>query len=146
MPQLLTQFCRGFGSRLAFGIERFAIESLCREGDAELLRSPYDCGKIRAGCRRGGVRITDLGAGGGIEHGRGIPHTAAHDVLSNKATQEISPIMGPSGLRARVGLRPTRPQHDAGMRIEPPPSLACASGTMPAATAAADPPEEPPVE
>jgi hypothetical protein len=58
--------------------------------------------------------ITDLGAGGGIEHGRGIPHTAAHDVLSNKATQEISPIMGPSGLRARVGLRPTRPQHDAG--------------------------------
>jgi hypothetical protein len=33
-----------------------------------------------------------------------------------------------------------------GMRLEPPPSWACASGTMPAATAAADPPEEPPVE
>jgi hypothetical protein len=31
------------------------------------------------------------------------------------------------------------------MRIEPPPSLACAIGTMPAATAAAEPPEEPPV-
>lgn len=30
------------------------------------------------------------------------------------------------------------------MRIEPPPSLAPATGTMPAATAAADPPEEPP--
>src|SRR5580658_320292 len=30
------------------------------------------------------------------------------------------------------------------MRIEPPPSLACATGTMPAATAAADPPDEPP--
>ena len=30
------------------------------------------------------------------------------------------------------------------MRIEPPPSLPCASGTMPAATAAAAPPEEPP--
>ena len=56
-----------------------------------------------------------------------------------------SPILGPSGLRPRVGLRPTRPQHEAGMRIEPPPSLACASGTMPAATAAAMP-EEPPVE
>ena len=32
------------------------------------------------------------------------------------------------------------------MRIEPPPSLACAIGTMPAATAAAEPPLEPPVE
>ena len=31
------------------------------------------------------------------------------------------------------------------MRIEPPPSLASASGTMPAATAAAAPPLEPPV-
>ncbi len=32
------------------------------------------------------------------------------------------------------------------MRMEPPPSLACATGTMPEATAAADPPDEPPVE
>ena len=31
------------------------------------------------------------------------------------------------------------------MRIEPPPSLAWAIGTMPEATAAAEPPEEPPV-
>ena len=30
------------------------------------------------------------------------------------------------------------------MRIEPPPSLPWATGTRPAATAAADPPEEPP--
>ena len=35
-------------------------------------------------------------------------------------------------------------QAKAGMRIEPPPSLACAAGTMPAETAAAAPPEEPP--
>ena len=32
------------------------------------------------------------------------------------------------------------------MRIEPPPSLACATGTIPDATAAAEPPLEPPVE
>ena len=32
------------------------------------------------------------------------------------------------------------------MRIEPPPSLACAIGTMPAATAAAAPPDDPPEE
>ena len=30
------------------------------------------------------------------------------------------------------------------MRVEPPPSVAWASGTMPAATAVAEPPEEPP--
>ena len=34
----------------------------------------------------------------------------------------------------------------AGMRIEPPPSLAWATGTIPDATAAAEPPLEPPVE
>ena len=44
---------------------------------------------------------------------------------------EVSPISGPSLMRWRVGFRPTSPQLDAGMRIEPPPSLACATGTMP---------------
>src|SRR5260370_36118338 len=56
-----------------------------------------------------------------------------------------SPKFGPNGLRPRVGFIPKSPQHDAGMRIEPPPSLPCAIGTMPAATAAAEPPLEPPV-
>ncbi len=32
------------------------------------------------------------------------------------------------------------------MRIEPPPSLACATGTAPAATSAADPPLDPPAD
>src|SRR5690349_8454288 len=48
------------------------------------------------------------------------------------------------GLRSRVGLRPTSPQHAAGMRIEPRPSDACAIGTFPAATDDAPPPLEPP--
>ena len=52
---------------------------------------------------------------------------------------------GASDTRPRLGFRPTRPQHEAGIRIEPPPSLAWATGTMPEATAAALPPEEPPV-
>src|SRR5207302_8277580 len=55
-----------------------------------------------------------------------------------------SPTSGPSGLRARVGLSPNNPQHEAGMRIDPPPSDACAQGTTPAATAAPAPPLEPP--
>jgi hypothetical protein len=41
-------------------------------------------------------------------------------------------------------LSPTRPQHAAGIRIEPPPSLPWAIGTIPAATAAPDPPLDPP--
>src|ERR1700733_1599062 len=54
-----------------------------------------------------------------------------------------SPRSGPSGLRARVGFSPNTPEAEAGMRIEPPPSLAWGAGTRPAAPA---PPEEPPEE
>src|SRR4051795_8704925 len=57
-----------------------------------------------------------------------------------------SPRSGPSGLRARLGFRPNTPEADAGIRIEPPPSLACATGKMRAATAAPAPPDEPPEE
>lgn len=46
--------------------------------------------------------------------------------------------------RPRVGLSPTRPLHDAGMRIDPPPSSACAIGAIPAATAAPAPLDDPP--
>ena len=56
-----------------------------------------------------------------------------------------SPTSGPSEIRWRVGFSPNRPQQLAGIRIEPPPSLAWAIGTMPEATAAAEPPLEPPV-
>jgi len=49
-----------------------------------------------------------------------------------------------ASVRPRLGLKPNTPQAEAGMRIEPPPSLACASATSPAATAAALPPDEPP--
>src|SRR5215472_8355003 len=57
-----------------------------------------------------------------------------------------SATWGPWLTLPRVGLRPTRPHSLAGILIDPPPSLACATGTMPAATAAADPPDEPPAE
>src|SRR3954463_12310238 len=57
-----------------------------------------------------------------------------------------SPTTGPWLTRARVGLSPTSPHSRAGMRIDPPPSLACATGTMPLAPAAAGPPEDPPGE
>ena len=55
-----------------------------------------------------------------------------------------SPYIGAELTRPRLGFRPTRPQQPAGIRIEPPPSEPCASGTSPAATAAPAPPLEPP--
>src|SRR5919197_3657073 len=57
-----------------------------------------------------------------------------------------SPKSGPMGLRPRDGLRPNKPHFEAGIRMLPPPSVACAMGRYPAATAAAAPPEEPPAE
>ena len=55
-----------------------------------------------------------------------------------------SPAYGAIVLRDRVGFRPTIPQHEAGARIEPNPSEACAMGRMRAPAAAAAPPLEPP--
>ena len=48
------------------------------------------------------------------------------------------------GTASKLGLKPTTPQQAAGMRIEPAVSVPIAMRTMPAATAAADPPLEPP--
>src|SRR5437867_2702383 len=45
-----------------------------------------------------------------------------------------------------VGMRPARPQYDAGPRIEPPVSEPSEAGTMPAATAAPEPLLDPPVK
>ena len=53
-------------------------------------------------------------------------------------------MRGPSGIRPAVALRPKSPVKPAGMRMEPPPSLAVPSVTRPPATAAAVPPDEPP--
>src|SRR5437868_13109410 len=57
---------------------------------------------------------------------------------------QSSPRSGPLEIRPRDGLSPTTPQHEAGMRIDPPPSPPWQSAHRPAATAAAAPPLEPP--
>ena len=66
-------------------------------------------------------------------------------VRTPSVARKLSPVSGASEMRLRWGLRPTSPQHAAGMRVDPPPSLAWAIGTMPAATAVAEPPDEPPL-
>ena len=69
------------------------------------------------------------------------------ETQSSTVTPDMtSPTIGPSLVRCRVGFSPTRPLLEAGIRIEPPPSLAWAIGTIPAATAAPEPPLEPPGE
>ncbi len=57
-----------------------------------------------------------------------------------------SGISGALEIRPRDGLIPNRPQTLAGIRIDPPPSLPCAAGASPAATAAAAPPLDPPAD
>src|SRR5439155_7348275 len=47
-------------------------------------------------------------------------------------------------MRPYVGLSPTMPQREAGWRTDPPVSVPSAHTASPAATAAADPPEDPP--
>ena len=63
---------------------------------------------------------------------------------SLEAPSQTSPQAGPTDTRPRDGRKPNKPQHAAGIRIDPPPSLAPAIGTIPAATAAAEPPLDPP--
>src|SRR5256885_14741428 len=58
--------------------------------------------------------------------------------------KKLCPLSGPIETRPRAAFRPTSPQQAAGVLIEPPPSLPRAIGTIPAATAAAAPPLEPP--
>src|SRR6266851_7341186 len=55
-----------------------------------------------------------------------------------------SPATGDIEIRPRDGLIPTTPQQAAGIRIEPPPSLPCASEPSPAASALPAPPLDPP--
>src|SRR6476620_4955843 len=74
-----------------------------------------------------------------------LSRTERVTACSTASALKASPKAGPRGLRARVGFNPKTPQHDAGIRIEPPPSLACAIATIPADTAAAEPPLDPPV-
>src|SRR5205823_11906963 len=66
---------------------------------------------------------------------------------SGPSWQEWSRLkMAISGTRPYGGLNPTTPQNDAGILIEPPMSEPVASVAVPAASAAADPPLEPPGE
>src|SRR5829696_773049 len=65
-------------------------------------------------------------------------------VIGPRCERSPTALGGYCGTRPNDCLNPKMPQDAAGMRIEPAPSLPCASGPRPAAIAAAAPPLDPP--
>ena len=79
--------------------------------------------------RRGDHGVADAGPVDGVE--QRAPCRARVRLTHSSTPRLLSSRNGPSVIRPCDGLSPTSPQHDAGMRIDPPPSLAWAIGTMP---------------
>src|SRR5262249_29841486 len=73
-----------------------------------------------------------------------VSRTVRETACSVERPPSPSPMNGAIVFRARVGFSPTSPQHAAGGRIDPKPSLAWAMGTIRAPVAAAAPPLDPP--
>src|ERR1700686_1278922 len=70
------------------------------------------------------------------------PTVRASGPAQSKAGE--SGMMPSQEMRPQLGFRPATPQRDAGMRMEPPVSVPMLPWQRPAATAAAEPPLEPP--
>ena len=102
----------------------------------------------------GSVTLSANGRSGGAHQGSpgSYPARTSSRWAASTTDREIGPdverpsrdVNGALDTRPREGLRPKTPQHDAGIRIEPPPSVPWATGRRPAARAAAAPPLEPP--
>src|SRR5215475_15458760 len=83
------------------------------------------------------------------------PRTASTKAAVSRTLRDWQPWIDTSPVKSdrcgasentpRETFRPILPLTPAGMRIEPPPSVACASGTTPAATIAALPADDPQV-
>ena len=113
---------------------------------------PHPAQRSIAKSRATGDPVAGAGAGKAV----GSPATGPAITPSSSRMSATEVPIGPSveksiqsGARSRpitpfVGFRPTRPHQPAGILTDPPPSAAVAIGTIPAASAAADPPLEPP--
>src|SRR5690606_25345230 len=64
-----------------------------------------------------------------------------HPMVSRESHRTSMPVRG---TRPKLGLKPITPLNAAGRMMEPPVCVPSAMGTMPAATAAAEPLEDPP--
>src|SRR6266542_4092682 len=96
---------------------------LLHEPDAEPTRVAPDFRGKWALRGRGEVRIAGHRTRDDVEERRGVAHREAHDALGREPVPELAgerPKRDPAASR----LRPMMPHSLAGMRIEPPPSLA----------------------
>ena len=110
--------------------------------------------------RRGRIALDQLGIGlgrrperhelarraaaAGVDEGRGVAHRAGVAALDRDEAGQVRHA-GASEKTPRETFSPILPLTPAGMRIEPPPSVACEIGSTPAATMAAVPADEPQV-
>ena len=93
-------------------------------------------------------------AGGNSATGAGAsPVSTARPRATSSTDRAISPIVSRLSdmsfsparwIAPKLGLKPTTPQKEAGRSTDPPVCVPRASGTIPSATAAAEPLEEPP--
>ena len=149
---------RGRGPRAGCAASSKAVDDLRVELDAGHRRllgtRPI---RSRPGARSAARRNVSPGGSGGAQAGSPStgPAIASSIAAASRTVRASGPLVPrpvtspPSGAlltRPRLGLMPTSPLMLAGMRIEPPPSLPCANGTIPAATATAAPPLDPPAE
>ena len=88
-------------------------------------------------------RVARVVSGDDAEGQRGVFDRRRRSGRSDRATTRTRSGRSES-TRPYVGFKPVTPHSAAGWRIDPPVSEPSASGTRPAATAAADPPLEPP--
>ena len=66
-------------------------------------------------------------------------YASAQEASAASTPADASPVRSGDGSSPAVVLRPSTPHHAAGIHTDPAPSLPVASGTMPVATATADP-------
>src|SRR5690606_6645948 len=121
----------------AYGLDTVAPSSGLRR-DTAIRRVPGPASGAAASPASDGVPVPDRTA----SISRVSSTVVASGPFSDRPNQSPSPM--PAGTTPRPGLMVTRPQFAAGIRSDPMPSLPSARGTIPAATAAALPPEEPP--
>ena len=94
--------------------------------------------------RRVGQGHTSRGRRAGRSRRAAAPHRRTVRAIGPIWASVPNSDSGYAGTRPKLGLRPKVPVKCAGIRIEPPPSVPRASGAKRAASATAEPPDEPP--
>ena len=113
MAQRLAQRGRVLDRRDAVGMARRAVRGAGRPGDPQQAGVGADLVGEPAG--GGGAQYGSPGAGPAVaSRSAALSRTERVSACSTAFPPIASPYSGPSGFLARVGLRPNKPQADAG--------------------------------